>query len=85
MKRMMAALSLSCLALAPLAHAADAKLSDCVSMQKQVSTALENAVSNPNAESARQEAQNGRSFCTSRLYDKGVAHYAKALELLNKS
>jgi len=79
-----AALTALTLAFAPAANAADAKLTDCLHMAKEVSTAL--AASQPGnaTDQARGQAQAGRNACLASAYNKGVAHYAKALQLLGK-
>lgn len=84
MKHLYAILALSAFAATPAAHA-DAKLSDCLKLQKQVFTALESAPAGNTIEEARSEANAARSFCAAHLYTQGVAHYSKALGLLGKS
>jgi hypothetical protein len=79
-----AALTVATLAFAPLAHAGDAKLADCIAMAKQVSAALEQAQPGSAAEASR-EAAAGRSYCATRMYGQGVAHYSRALHLLGKA
>ena len=73
------------LAFSPAANAADAKLRDCIQMAKQVSQALETAQPGQTTDAARANASAGRSYCNSSMYAQGVAHYAKALQLLGKS
>lgn len=82
MKFALAALSITTLALMPVAHAADARLTDCISMQKQVSTALDAATTSSSVDQARVQANTARTLCASRLYAEGVAHYSQALRLL---
>ena len=68
------------------ANAADAKLSDCIQMAKQVSVAINSAQSSENTEQAKDMARNARTFCSANMYGRGVALYGKALTLLgNKS
>ncbi|GAA0581924.1 hypothetical protein [Rhizomicrobium electricum] len=85
MKFAFALVALSTLALAPAANAADARLTDCVQMAKQVSAALEAAQPGTSTDQARQQATAGRSYCGSQMYSAGVAHYSKALQLLGKN
>ena len=70
------------LVFAPIANAADARVGDCIHMAKQVREALDAAQPGAKTDTARMEQQAGASFCSYSLYEKGVAHYAKALELL---
>jgi len=82
MKLSLAALSLAAFALVSAAQAAESRLSDCTTMQKQVAAALEAAQPGDSTEQARVQASAARSFCGSGLYTKGVARYAQALHLL---
>jgi hypothetical protein len=84
MKLSLAALSLATLALMPVAHAADARLIDCITLQKQVTAALDSAKADDNAEQARAQANAARSLCGSQQYAKGVARYTQALHLLGR-
>jgi hypothetical protein len=84
MKLSLAALSLAMLALTPVAHAADARLSDCIAMQKQVAAALDSAQAGDNTEQARTQANAARALCGSQQYAKGVARYTQALHLLGR-
>lgn len=77
-----AALVIATLAIAPAAQAAG--LSECISMAKQVSAALESAQPGNNTAAAKDQAAAGRSFCASQMYTQGVAHYSRALQLLGK-
>jgi len=81
-----AALAAACatLAFAPAASAADANLSSCIQMAKQVSQAIDSAQPGQTTDQARQQARAGQSYCASSMYAQGVAHYAKALQLLGK-
>ncbi len=85
MKLSLAALSLATLALMPVAHAADVRLTDCLALQKQVTAALDTAQEGAATDQARAEANTARAFCASQLYAKGVAHYSEALHLLGRS
>jgi hypothetical protein len=85
MKFAFALIALSTFALAPAANAADARLTDCVQLAKQVSAALEAAQPGASTDQARQQATAGRSYCGSQMYAAGVARYNKALQLLGKS
>jgi hypothetical protein len=85
MKFAFALVALSTLALAPAANAADARLSDCVQLAKQVSVAIEAAQPGTSTDQARQHASAGRSLCVSQMYSAGVAQYNKALTLLGKN
>jgi hypothetical protein len=80
-----AVLTIAVLAATPAALAADASLSECIQLSKQVSTALESAQPGSNTDSAKTEAQAGRAYCASSMYAQGVAHYSKALQLLGKA
>ena len=68
------------LAFAPIANAAN--VSDCLHMAKQAQSALESAQPGAKTEDARTEVHFGRDYCANSMYAQGVAHYAKALELL---
>jgi len=59
-----------------------ASATECLRMGKKVQDALEANASSPKAFEAKQQWTLGRDFCNSHIYDKGVDHYAKALELL---
>ena len=65
---------------APIANAAS--VSDCLHMAKQAQSALESAQPGAKTDDARNEVRFGRDYCANSMYAKGVAHYAKALELL---
>jgi len=84
MKSVFAIAAVAMLALAPAANAADAKLNDCITMAKQVATALETATPGTATDQAKTEADAGRSYCASRMYKQGVARYSAALQLLGK-
>ena len=85
MKFAFALVALTTLAFAPAANAADARLTDCVQLSKQVSAALEAAQPGTSTDQARQQANIGRSYCGTQMYSQGVAHYTKALQLLGKN
>jgi hypothetical protein len=53
-------------------------------MAKQVATAVDTAQPGQAKDDARAQQQFGRDFCAYSMYEKGVAHYAKALELLGQ-
>jgi len=72
-------------ALALASAASAASVSDCVQFSKQVSQALAEAQPGDTTSQARTEANSGRSFCASGMYEQGVARYTKALQLLGKS
>lgn len=80
-----AALTLAAIAIVPAANAADAKLSDCVALGKQVAAALASAQPGDTTDQARSQEVAGRSYCSSSMYAQGVAHYTKALQLLGKA
>jgi hypothetical protein len=84
MKFAFALVALTTLAFAPAANAADARLTDCVHLAKQVSAALEAAQPGTSTDQAREQASAGRTYCGSQMYKQGVARYAKALQLLGK-
>ena len=72
------ALSLATVSTAALAQ--DDNAASCVAASKQVNTAL-GATDN---DAARQEKKMGLEFCNAGYYHQGMAHYAKALELLGQ-
>ena len=72
------------LMVASAAYAADANVGDCIHMSKQVASALDAAQPGKAVNDARAQQRFGRDFCAVSMYDKGVAHYAKALELLGQ-
>lgn len=78
-----AVLAVATLTLAPAAYA-DARLSDCITMAKQVSAALSSAQTSTSTDEAKSQAAAGRSYCASQMYAQGVAHYSRALQLLGK-
>jgi hypothetical protein len=84
MKIAITALTLAALAFAPMAHAADGKLVDCIKLGKQVSSALDTAQPGTSTEAARTMAASGRTYCASAMYAQGVASYSRALQLLGK-
>ncbi len=69
---------------ATAANAADARLTDCINLGKQATTALAAAQPGSNTDAAKAEVQAGRSYCASQMYARGVARYTKALQLLGK-
>ena len=79
-----AAVTVAALSFASAASAADARLSDCISMSKQVTAALDSAQPGNKTDEARNQAAAARNYCASQMYAQGVAHYSKALELLGK-
>jgi hypothetical protein len=85
MKLSLAALSFVTLALMPVAHAADARLTDCITMQKQVAAVLDAAQASDTTDQARIQANAARALCASHLYAQGVARYSQALHLLGRS
>ncbi|MGA7675980.1 MAG: hypothetical protein WCA78_13160 [Rhizomicrobium sp.] len=80
-----AAAAFTSLMFASAAYAADANIGDCVHMSKQVATAIDTAQPGKATDDARTQQRFGRDFCAVSMYDKGVAHYAKALQLLGQS
>jgi hypothetical protein len=77
---LIAAISLTVIASAATA-ATEEDATSCRQAGRQVYTALKDDQS-ANAEAARKEANVALEFCHSGFYQQGVAHYAKALELL---
>ncbi len=69
----------------PVAYAADANVSDCVHMSKQVATAIDTAQPGRVTDDARTQQHFGRDYCAVSMYAKGVEHYSKALQLLGQS
>lgn len=64
---------------------AEAESSDCSRLSRQVAAALDANSDSPNIRAAQIEAGNGRTLCSANEYDKGVAHYQKALDLLGQA
>ena len=83
-KAVFAAAAFTGLMFIPAAYAADANVSACVHMAKQVATAVDAAQPGKAKDDARAQEHFGRDFSAVSMYDKGVAHYAKALELLGQ-
>ena len=83
-KAAIAAAALTGLMFASAAYAADANVGDCVHLSKQVATAIEAAQPGQIKDNALAQQRFGRDFCAVSMYKKGVAHYAKALELLGQ-
>jgi anthranilate phosphoribosyltransferase len=71
-------LALSLATVSTAAFAQDDSAATCATTGKQVSTAL----GSTDNEAARQEKKTGLEFCNAGYYHQGMAHYAKALELL---
>jgi hypothetical protein len=69
---------------ATAANAQGPNTGTCIKMQKQVSAALDANQSSANLKAAKDEQSAGAYYCGSRLYDKGVAHYQAALDLLGQ-
>lgn len=57
----------------------------CLHMSQKVADALASNSSSPNFKAATDESKAGRSFCQSGVYNIGIAHYSKALDLLGVS
>jgi hypothetical protein len=79
-----AIVTVAAIAFAPAASAANANLTSCIKMAKEVSAALESAQPGDSTDAARGQATAGRNSCASQMYAQGVAHYSKALQLLGK-
>jgi len=79
-----AAAAFSGLMLVATANAADARLSDCHQMASQVAAAMSTAHPGQATDAAQQEAKTGQGYCALALYAQGVAHYAKALQILGQ-
>ena len=54
----------------------------CLHMSQKVADALAANASSPNFKEASDENKAGHSFCQSGVYNIGIAHYSKALDLL---
>ena len=80
-----AALAAAVFAFVPAANADDATLSDCTHVARQVSQALDKAQSTDKRTAARNEQKAGHYYCMQAKYDKGVAHYNRALQLLSET
>jgi hypothetical protein len=83
-KVVIAAAVISGFTFASAANAADARLSDCVHMAKQVATAVDVAQPGKAKDDAAAEQRTGQSYCGFSMYAQGVAHYEKALQLLGE-
>ncbi len=57
----------------------------CLHLSKQVSDALAANAQSPNFKAASDEEKAGRQFCMSGVYNIGMDHYSKALDLLGAS
>ena len=57
----------------------------CLHMSHKVADALSANASSPNFQAASDENKAGRSFCQSGVYNIGIQHYSKALDLLGVS
>jgi hypothetical protein len=53
-------------------------------MSRQVATAIDAAQPGQAKDDALAQQRFGRNFCAVSMYKNGVAHYAKALELLGQ-
>lgn len=83
-KAALAAAAFTGLMFASAAYAADANVGDCIHMSKQVTTAIDAAQPGQAKDGALAQQRSGSSFCAAAMYKSGVAHYAKALELLGQ-
>ena len=54
----------------------------CLHMSQKVADALAANQSSPNFKAASDENKAGKSFCQSGVYNIGIGHYSKALDLL---
>ncbi len=72
------ALALSLATVSTATFAQDYSASSCIAAGQQVNTAL----GSTDNDAARQEKKMGLEFCNAGYYRQGMAHYAKALELL---
>jgi hypothetical protein len=57
----------------------------CLHMSQKVADALAANQSSPNFKAASDENKAGHSYCQSGVYNVGIAHYSKALDLLGVS
>ncbi|MGC9952875.1 MAG: hypothetical protein ABSD21_01160 [Rhizomicrobium sp.] len=83
-KTVFAAAAFTGLMFASAAYAADASIGDCVHLSRQVASAIDAAQSGKAKDDARAQQRFGREYCAFSMYEKGVAHYVKALELLGQ-
>ena len=74
------ALALSLATVSTAAFAQDDNATTCMATGKQVTAAL----GSTDNDAARQEKKMGLEFCNAGYYRQGMAHYAKALELLGQ-
>jgi hypothetical protein len=72
------------LGLAVGANAGEAKMSDCIQLGKQFTTAIETAQPGETTDQARKLGAAARSYCSVDSYNRGVSLYQKALALLGK-
>ncbi len=82
--RRIATMVLAASIFAPSMALADAGASDCSRLSRKVTAALAANSGSPNYHAAQIEAGNGRTLCSVNEYDRGVVHYQKALELLDR-
>jgi hypothetical protein len=83
---MAAAAALLCSGLAVTgAQAADASMSQCRDLAKQVRQALDSNRQSANYQAAVRADHSGQDFCLNGLYKPGVANYQAALKLLGVS
>ncbi len=68
------------LVFAGAASAAD--MGACAHMATQVKSAVEANGQSANLADARKEQSLGRDWCSNGLYDRGISHYERALDLL---
>ena len=61
-----------------------AGISNCVHLSKQVAAAIDSAQAGKAKDDAAAQQLIGRQYCAISMYDRGVAHYSKALELLGQ-
>ncbi|HTQ13003.1 MAG TPA: hypothetical protein VMH86_03935 [Rhizomicrobium sp.] len=59
-----------------------ANLGGCTHAAEAVRDAMSANASSANMAEAQKEQGYGRQFCNNQLYDRGVAHYQRALDLL---
>jgi hypothetical protein len=80
------AAAISCLTLAPIGASAQGEAetaSSCLHMERSAREAVDANASAANASAARDEFNQGRDACRNQYFRIGVAHFKKALSLLN--
>jgi hypothetical protein len=62
--------------------ASAADMGACAHMATVVKSAIESNATSANLADAQKEQDFGRDWCSNGLYDRGISHYQRALDLL---